>query len=597
MVPERLKKLRIEMERCGLDATIIPSEDAHQNEYVPACWNRRAWISGFDGSAGELVVTRSDAALWTDSRYFLQAEEQLKNTGIALMKGGLPETPSQVDWLREQLKPGARIGVDPRVFTWNRLTELGKTVKRFDLEMVSLEENLVDSVWTDQPPVSMAKVREHPMEYAGMSTLEKAGLVREKLSTIGADAYFMTTLDEIAWFFNIRGGDVAYNPVVIAYAMVTMDTSILFVDPEKINEQVGSNLSAQQVEVRPYAEAETFLDNLPPSFGRILLDAGTINARIIRLLENGPEILMGTSPIAIPKAIKNAVELAGMRKAHHRDGVAMVKFLHWLEGAVPSGSVTEIRASEKLASFRAEQERFVGPSFSTIAGYGPHGAIIHYSATPDTDVELKPEGVFLIDSGGQYLDGTTDITRTVALGPVDDRARELFTRVLKGHLALTMARFPTGTPGRQLDTIARLALWEIGEQYMHGTGHGVGAHLSVHEGPQAISYYRCTGIPMMPGMIQSNEPGFYEAGKYGFRIENLIVVIPDSDTAGRDLPFLRFEDLTLCPIDRKLIDVSLLTDRERAFLNQYHERVYRELSPFLTKEEQAWLKRETDPIV
>lgn len=597
MVPERLKRLRKEMERTRLDAIIIPSEDAHQNEYVPSCWNRRAWISGFNGSAGEVVLTLGDAALWTDSRYFLQAADQLEGSGITLMKGGLPGTPTQVDWLREQLKPGARIGVDARVFTWNRLIELEKTLKRFDLELVSLEENLVDRVWTDQPAVSVAPVREHPMAYAGVSTTDKAGLVRDKLSAVGADAYFMTMLDEIAWLFNIRGNDVDYNPVVIAYAMVTMDRSILFVDPQKITQSVAETLASQQVELLPYTEAEPYLEGLKGTFGRILLDAGTVNARIVTLLENGPEILMGTSPVGIPKAIKNPVELAGMRNAHVRDGVAMVKFLHWLEQAVPSGAVTEISASEKLESFRAKQDLFVGPSFSTIAGYGPHGAIIHYSATPETDVALKPEGVFLIDSGGQYLDGTTDITRTVALGPVDDRARELFTRVLKGHLALSMARFPTGTPGRQLDTIARLALWEIGEQYMHGTGHGVGAHLSVHEGPQAISYYRCTGVPMMPGMIQSNEPGFYEAGKYGFRIENLIVVIPDPETAERDLPFLKFEDLTLCPVDRKLINNVLLTDRERTYLNAYHERVYRELAPALNNAERAWLKRETEPIV
>ncbi len=594
-MPTRLDKVRAQLKERDLSAYLIPSEDPHQSEYPPACWLRREAITGFTGSAGEAVVAIQNAALWTDSRYFLQAASQLKGSGFQLMKMGLPDTPSIQEWLRDNLAEGDRVGVDPRVMTHLRFVSLSHYLGRFGIELVAVADNLVDPVWEDQPSVPMEPVVEHAIEWAGKSVQEKLDDVRRQLNSAGADAHVISALDCIAWLFNIRGSDVAFNPVVVSYAWIDRDRAVLYVHPGKLDADLAGRLKDAGVTIAPY---DRFGEDLQQCehVDRMLLDRTTVSQWIVTLLPENVEPIMGDSPVTLMKACKNESELKGMRQAHVRDGVAMVRFLRWLEQAVPAGGITEISASDKLASFREELDRYMGPSFAPISGYREHGAIIHYSATTDSDVELKPEGIYLIDSGGQYLDGTTDITRTVSLGKPHYREQEMFTRVLKGHIMLSMTRFPEGTPGRQLDTVSRLPLWEIGKTFMHGTGHGVGAYLNVHEGPQAISYYRCTGVPLMTGMVVSNEPGYYEAGEFGIRVENLVYVTPDDETADNELPFLRFENLTLCPIDRRLILEDMLSQTERAYLNTYHARVFEELSPMLDEDDKKWLHLATAPI-
>lgn len=591
----RLDRLREEMKRRRLSAYLIPSEDPHQSEYAPACWLRRGAITGFTGSAGEAVVTDECAALWTDSRYFLQAGAELEGSGFDLMKVGLSGTPSIRQWLRDNLSEGNRVGVDPRVMTYRRFASLSSYLGRFGIRLVEVPENLVDLVWKDQPAMPAEPVAEHPIQWAGRTVEEKLTDIRKELDAIGADAHVISALDAIAWLLNIRGADVAFNPVVVAYALIEQNRAVLYVDPGKVGTELSDRLKGAGVEIARYDRFAQDIQNVK-DVSRMLLDAGTVSQWIVSLLPESIEHILGDSPVTLMKAQKNEAELDGMREAHVRDGVAMVRFLKWLEQAVPKGGVTEISASEKLASFREDQDRYVGPSFAPISGYRDHGAIIHYSATEDTDVELKPEGIYLIDSGGQYLDGTTDITRTISLGQPHYREQEMFTRVLKGHIMLSMTRFPEGTPGRQLDTVSRLPLWEIGKTFMHGTGHGVGAYLNVHEGPQAISYYRCTGVPLMPGMVLSNEPGYYESGQFGIRVENLVYVTPDEGMTENELPFLRFENLTLCPIDRRLILEDMLSQTERAYLNGYHARVFEELSPLLNEEDRNWLRQATAPI-
>ncbi len=595
MIRDRLMRLREVMGENGVQATIIPSTDPHQSEYVPAFWQRRAWISGFTGSAGDVVITTDSAGLWTDSRYFLQAEQQLAETGIQLFRQGVPGTPSVSSWLTDNLNPGDRVGVDSRLFTASEFMTMRDTLERSGIELISLTENPVDKIWHDRPPVPSDPIRVHPIRFSGESVSDKLRKVRDELKLRGQNVHVITMLDAIAWLFNIRGSDVEYNPVVIAYAIVTLDTAMLFVHRGKESPALFSHLD-KQVEVYEYEEFSDTLRRLADRDERILLDSGSVSQWVVEQLDGKCMVELGTSPITLLKAIKNPVELDGFRNAHVRDGVAMSRFLCWLEKAVPKGGVTEISAAEKLAAFRSENEYFAGLSFETISAYGPHGAIIHYGPTPESDVELKPEGIYLVDSGGQYLDGTTDITRTVSLGKTTAKERELFTRVLKGHIDLAMCRFPVGTAGKQLDTIARMPLWEVGLNYGHGTGHGVGSYLNVHEGPHAISYYRCIGVPFVPGMVSSNEPGFYLAGEFGIRIENLVVVVADTEIQNSETGFNRFENLTVCPIDTRLVDSELLTDAERDYLNGYHRWVFETLSPFLEGDDLEWLKKSTNEI-
>lgn len=593
MIRKRLSALRALMKKEGIQAYVIPSTDPHQSEYLPAVWQRRSWISGFDGSAGEVVVTANDAGLWTDSRYFIQAEEQLRNTGITLYKIGVAGQPVFQEFLVQHLQPGDKIGIDPRVILKTSADKMQGFFGKHHIEVVYLESNLIDQIWEAQPAFPKGPVMLWPEKYAGESVETKLQHIRKQMEKEGADALVLSALDQIAWTFNIRGTDVDYNPVVISYALILSDEARIFLDQTKISHSDRASLSSQ-IKLFDYDAFAVHLARLKDSGSKIWIDAATASKWIANRVGRPDQQVVKQSPVTLLKSRKNDTELQGFRNCHIRDGVAMVKFLHWLEERVPAGGVTEISAAKRLYEFRSEQDLFQGESFSPISGYAAHGAIVHYSATEASDAELKSEGIYLIDSGGQYLDGTTDITRTIALGTPTAEQKDRFTRVLKGHLNLAMARFPEGTTGIQLDTIARKPLWDIGENYGHGTGHGIGAFLNVHEGPQAISYYRGIGVALEAGMICSNEPGFYKEGEYGIRIENLIEVQVDQTMENNR--FYTFATASLCPIDSNLIDKSLLDGKEIAFYNDYHERVREELMPLLDGPEQEWLTNATRAI-
>ncbi len=590
MIKERISALRKLMKEKGVQAYLIPSTDPHQSEYVPALWQRRIWMSGFDGSAGDVVITENKAGLWTDSRYFLQAGEQLKDTGIDLYKLGLPETPSIADFIKSQLKQGQKAAIDPRVIAYIEAQSLQTQLQADGIELLFIEENLVDRLWQDQPSMPLAPIEVHDIKYAGKSVEAKLESIRESMRRLRADMHILTTLDAVAWTFNIRSSDIDYNPLVIAYAVIGLEEAMLFVKREKVTDALEKHLSG----IARIYDYDDFADKLKNIAAEnvIWLDKSTVNRWVVGLLQGKNKVIFKDSPVTHLKAVKNETELQGFVNCHIRDGAAMVRFFCWLQEAVPQGGVTELSAAAKLEAFRKEVPLFKGLSFETISAYGEHGAIVHYSSTEESDVELKPQGIYLLDSGGQYLDGTTDITRTVTLGRPTAEQKDRFTRVLKGHIDLALAKFPRGTQGIQLDTIARKALWDIEENYGHGTGHGVGSYLGVHEGPQAISYYRGFGVALEPGMILSNEPGFYKEGEYGIRIETLVQVVECTDNTN----FLAFKTATLCPIDLKLVDKSLLTEAEIDYLNAYHKRVRETLLPLLDEKEQQWLIANTEAI-
>ncbi len=593
-VRQRLAKLRELMAKAGVAAYLVPSTDPHGSEYVPACWQRRQWLSGFTGSAGDVVVTREGAGLWTDGRYFLQATEQLRGSGIKLFKQGVRGVPSIAAWLATQLGKGEALGVDPQLLSRGAEGELRGALEGVGARLKLVEGNLVDRIWEDRPPAGTAPVLALPLEFTGEAVASKLKRLRRALAERGADAHVLTSLDAIAWLFNLRGADVEYNPVVIAHAVVSAEQAVLFLDPAKLDGRTRRALG--RVELQPYEAAGAFLERLGKAKRRVWVDGRSANAWVLAKLK-GATLISEPSPTLLMKARKNDTEIAGIRAAHQRDGRAMVRFLAWLERAVPAGGVSELSAAEKLGELRAGGEHFRGLSFETISAVGAHGAIIHYGPTPESNAPLPPEGLFLIDSGAQYLDGTTDITRTVLLGgDATPEQRDRFTRVLKGHIAIARCRCPVGTAGRQLDALARLALWEAGLDYQHGTGHGVGAYLNVHEGPQAISHTRCVGVPLEEGNIQSDEPGYYKEGEYGIRIENLILTVRDEVLSREAAPFLRFEVLTLCPIDRRLIEPRLLGGDELSWLDEYHHRCREELAGGLTPEETGWLQRATAPL-
>jgi Xaa-Pro aminopeptidase len=583
------------MARAGLAAYLVPSTDPHQSEYVPACWQRRAWLSGFSGSAGDLVVTRTSAGLWTDGRYFLQAAQELRGSGIKLFKQGVKGVPGVATWLARNLQKGETLGGDPKVLSRPVEVELRAAVERAGARLKLLEDNLVDRIWRDRPPPSRAPIEVLPLALTGEGAGAKLQRLRKIMQERRAAAHVLTALDAIAWLFNIRGKDVEFNPVAIAHALIEPARARLFIDPQKVPAAVRRALG-RSVELQPYEAMGPELVRLARSKARVWVDARTVNAWVLQKLR-GCELIVEASPIALMKARKNAAEVAGMRAAHRRDGVALARFFCWLEQEVPGGTVSELSAVARLHELRAAGESFRGESFATIAAYAAHGAIIHYNPSPASDVRLRPEGLFLLDSGGQYLDGTTDVTRTVLLGgEATPEQRDRFTRVVKGHVALARCRFPAGTAGRQIDVLARLPLWSVGLDYAHGTGHGVGAYLNVHEGPQAISPTRCIGVPLEAGNILSNEPGFYREGEYGIRVENLILTVEDQELSQPGAPFLRFETLTLCPIDRRLLDLELLDAAERRWLDDYHARVREEISPALEPRERAWLAAATAPL-
>jgi len=589
MVKREITELRNLMTQNGIDAYWVPGTDPHQSEYLPEAWNRRSWLSGFNGSAGDCVVMQDTAWLWTDSRYFLQAGSQLKDSGIQLMKMGEPGVPEIPDFLKKNLK--GKLGLDPQLFLSTDASDLQN--KLGEENVVFIEENLVDSLWKDRPSLPLAPVQPLSETFTGQSVSEKLARVRSEMEKSDADFHVISQLDAICWLFNIRGEDVMYNPVVVSYAAIGKENAWLFIDERKHSQALVDALP-DDVNILKYNEFGVFLEARTRGLN-VLIDKGTASQWMVGKLEQA-RVIRGTSPVTLLKARKNAVELEGIRKAHERDGASMVRFFMWLEKEVPGGKVTEISASEKLTGFRSTNRHYQGQSFGSISGYASNGAIVHYSATGESDRVLKPEGIYLIDSGGQYLDGTTDITRTLALGQPTAEQKDRFTRVLKGHLTLKNARFPRGTTGPQLDTLARKALWDVSLNYGHGTGHGVGHYLCVHEGPQAISYYRGAGVAMEPGMVVSNEPGYYKAGEYGIRIENLVYVVEAPSNPSDPSVFYTFENLTMCPIDKKLVDVDLLSEQERIAFNAYHEEVYRRLVPYLDQDEQAWLKEATTAL-
>lgn len=589
-VKEKITLLREAMKKAGVAACIIPGTDPHAGEYIAECWKERVWISGFDGSAGTAVVTMKAAGLWTDSRYFLHAAEQLEGTGFELMKQGLPETLEILPWLATQLKAGEKVGVNSQMFSLNGYSAMKTELKLSDLELVSID--LLAKVWTDRPSLPLNPFFVFDTKYAGKSATEKLASVRAEIKKAHADIFVMSALDDIAWLFNVRGNDVDYNPVVIAYALVEEDKATLFIAPEKVTAETEKYLKDEGVSVAPYLGIYNALKEIPES-KTVLVDGAKLNQALFESIPAGCIIRNTMSPVFKLKSIKNETEIAGYRRAMIKDGVALTRFFKWLEENVTFGKLTEISVDKKLYEFRSQQENFIGESFGTIAGYGPHGAIVHYSATEESDAALKPEGMFLLDSGGQYLDGTTDITRTITLGKPTQKQKTDFTLVLKGHIALGSAVFPANTRGSQLDILARKAMWDLGLNYGHGTGHGVGHFLNVHEGPQNIRMDENPAV-LQEGMFTSNEPGIYRTNEYGIRTENLILTVLAQKTEFGQ--FMKFDTLTLCYIDQNLIDPGMLNDKEIAWFNGYHRKVFELVSPHLNENEKLWLANKCKPL-
>jgi len=589
-ITNRISSLRKLLSEKGLSAFIIPSTDPHLSEYVASHWKSREWISGFTGSAGTVVVTLDKAGLWTDSRYFLQAADQLNDTDITLFKDGLPTTPSIKDWLLDELKEGESLGIDGKMFSVSEVEEMKNILSK---KNIALETSLdpFELLWNDRQAMPQDPAFIYDTKYAGVSCVYKIDQIRQKMECEGVESLMVSALDEIAWTLNLRGSDVKCNPVVVSYLLITKKENLYFIAPEKLTKEVKDYLVSQNIIIRNYDEINNVLTTL--NTASLLINPSKTNFDIYSAVNSSCKIIRGISPIALLKALRNEQEILGVRAAMIRDGVALVKFLRWLESVVPQGNETELSIDVKLHEFRAAQDLYMGESFDTIAGYKEHGAIVHYSATPESCSTLKPEGFLLLDSGAQYLDGTTDITRTIALGSLTEEEKIDYTLVLKGHIAIATCKFPYGTRGTQIDVLARVALWQRGLNYLHGTGHGVGHFLSVHEGPQGI---RMNEVPvlLLPGMLTSNEPGLYKSGRHGIRTENLTLVRRDIETEFGD--FYRFETVTLCPICTEGIIKSLLSDSELNWLNDYHKIVFDRLSPYLDTEEASWLRTKTVAI-
>ena len=587
---KKIDNLRQWLRKHSLSAFIFPSTDPHCGEYVPDHWKTREWISGFNGSAGTAVVTLDDAALWTDSRYWLAAQEQLQCTPFRLMKEKLPETPSIVEWLAQVLPEGSRVGIDGQVNTLQQWRQLLKELNQHRL-VLTWHNDPASELWEERPALPATPIEIQPIEYAGEEASHKILRVREQLKKLDVGGTFITQLDDIAWLTNLRGTDVHCCPLFVSYMLVTLDEAILYVSPDKVPDEVKAYLKQQGITIESYFLASTGLSNY--LYKDILLDPACTNMELSSCIPKDTKVLEHSSLIAPMKAIKNETEIVGYRSAMRKDGVALVKFLRWLLPAVEAGGQTEISIDQKLTALRAEQPLFRDISFDTIAGYGAHGAIVHYEATPETDIPLEPHGLLLLDSGAQYQDGTTDITRTIALGPLTEEEKTDYTLVLKGHIRLAMVKFPSGSSGTQLDVLARYAMWQQGLNFLHGTGHGVGSYLNVHEGPHQIRM-NYMPAPLVAGMTVTNEPGIYKIGKHGCRTENTQLITHYCD--GEFGEFLQFEPLTLCPIDTRPIRREMMLPDEIEWLNQYHEHVYRELSPLLDEEERDWLKEATKPI-
>lgn len=592
IINQRLECLREVMKREHLAAFIFPSTDAHQSEYVADHWMGRAWISGFNGSAGTAVVTMHSAALWTDSRYFLAAEEQLQGTEFQLMKLKIPGTPSIAEWLGKELMDvdSPEVGLDGWVNSYSSTCGLIADLRKVGGITVRTNFDPLEEIWKDRPSIPLKPVEIQPMEYAGEDISSKIVRIRKALRAQHADGMLVSALDDIAWTLNLRGTDVHCVPVFVSYLLIASDKVSLFVDETKISSEVRAYLESNGVSIYKYNKVEEGLKAY--SEYNILLDGNETSYYLWKAVRC-QEIVQASSPIPAMKAVKNEAEIAGYRSAMLKDGVALVKFLKWLLPAVETGGETEISIDKKLTALRAEQNLFRDISFDTIAGYQAHGAIVHYEATPETDIPLKPEGLLLLDSGAQYQDGTTDITRTIALGPITEEMKHIYSLVLKAHIQLELAKFPDGASGTQLDALGRECMWREGLNFLHGTGHGVGSYLSVHEGPHQIRMeYMPT--PLRAGMTLTDEPGLYLAGKFGVRIENTVLLSEYMETEfGK---FLQIEPLTLCPIDTAPVDMTMLLPEELAWLNDYHAKVYAELAPYLDEEEKKWLENATKAI-
>ena len=589
---ERLALLRKEMKAAGLSAYIIPSSDAHLSEYTPDRFKSRAWISGFNGSAGTVVVTLDKAGLWTDSRYFLQAGEQLKDSSIELFKMGVPGVPTIEGFLAAELPAGAVVGADGTCLSFAEADDTERKLAIYGIEY-RLTQDLIERVWADRPALPDQPLFLHPEEYSGASAKERIEAVRGKLRAQGANATIITMIDELAWVFNVRGNDVSFNPVAVGFGYIGEKEAVIFVDPAKVPEEVRSYLMGNGATLKGYTELDSFIAALPAEV-RLLVDTKRITYHIYSLIPAHCRKIEGVSALTQLKAIKNETEIACLRKVMARDGASLTRFFKWLEEALGRGETyTEYELGIRLNEFRAKDDQFYGDSFGTICGYLGNGAIVHYSAQKDTAATVRPEGVLLLDSGGQYLDGTTDITRTVALSAPSEELRRDYTLVLKGHIQLALVQYLEGTRGSQLDILARHALWQQGLNYGHGTGHGVGFFLNVHEGPQNIRM-EVNPTPLELGMITSNEPGLYRSGKYGIRIENLVITELREETEfGR---FFGFETVTLCYLDNQLVRKDLLTAEEIAWYDAYQERVYQTIAPLLSSDEVAWLRSKTLPL-
>jgi Xaa-Pro aminopeptidase len=605
-INKRLEDLREVMRREHLAACIFPSTDPHQSEYVADHWKGREWISGFNGSAGTAVVTLASAALWTDSRYFLAAEEQLKGTGFQLMKLKIEGTPTIAEWLgkeimqnRHSYEDWSEVAIDGRCSSVNEVKNLIADLRKQNGLTLRTNFDPLKLIWKDRPMIPENSVEIYPMEYAGESCRGKIGRIRQALREKHADGMLMAALDDIAWTLNLRGSDVHCNPVVVSYLLISSKSVTLYINKVKLTPEVSAYLKAEDIKVEDYEQVENGLKNYFEY--NILLDPDEINYRLYEVVRNKgrrdnhpqTEIVEEESPVKRMKTVKNEREIAGFRSAMLKDGIAMVKFLKWLSECSDYSEYSEISVSDKLESLRAEQPLFRGISFDTIAGYGAHGAIVHYEATPETDIPLEPSGLLLLDSGAQYLDGTTDITRTIALGPLTEEMKRVYTLVLKGHIQIELCKFPSGASGTQIDILARLAMWREGLNYLHGTGHGVGTYLNVHEGPHQFRM-EWKPAPLVEGMTITDEPGIYLAGKFGVRIENTLLIVPYKETEfGK---FLQFESLTLCPIDKAPILIDMLLPEEIDWLNDYHQRVFDALSPHLSDNEIVWLREACAPI-
>ncbi|WP_397538063.1 aminopeptidase P family protein [Rummeliibacillus pycnus] len=590
-IRDRVEKLRQLMKENQMDAYIIPSYDSHLSEYVAEHWKCRQWISGFTGSAGTVVITLDDAGLWTDGRYYIQAEKQLESSGIRLFRMMDPGVPSYPEWLANVLKEGSIVGFDGNVFSINMVKKMEKDLKAKRIEL-KMNQDLIGDLWEGRPEIPIGTIFTHDVKYAGKSRVEKLNEVRKEMKNKGANYYILTSLDDVAWLLNIRGADVPNNPVVIANVIVAEHKCYLFIDSCKVPPLVKLELEAEGIELKANHEIQNFLGNLSSS-DAIIFDTNKTNIRLYNAINSNTEKIENPDITTNLKAVKNEVEIKNLKSCEIKDGLAVVKFIKWLKDFVDKEEITEITAEERLEDFRRGQEGYVGPSFDTIAGYKEHAAMMHYKANKETQYTLKNEGLFLIDSGGQYYDGTTDITRTIVLGKLTDEQKRDFTLVLKGFIALSSVKYLYGATGSNLDVLARQPIWQYGLDYKCGTGHGVGFFLNVHEGPQSIRNDN-NNVILEKGMIITNEPGIYLEGKYGIRIENMLFVVEDEKTEFGQ--FMKFDSITYCPIDLAGINKDMLTESEKQWLNNYHQEVYTKLAPYLNEEERVWLREETREI-